>query len=466
MTQTIRTGDNRRASWVITDPAEVVAVSINSEEWVRRVDAAPPSTRCGLTADLAAVVGAAIPDDDPAWRRRYSERIARAVVRAGYRPAREAEREATPPSGGEGDERGSTRLAAPGTSPDYEQEHARCSPYEQEHAEGCAHPAPVQDEAAVEALDLQDVIDRINDEGGYLMQQGFMDAAVADAARGVMDLYRAALDRGAVPGYGPTGARGGAGDLTDSALGPLVDRRGLLHKYDVVRTDGSSAPGGKHDSCAYFVLDMTHDPHAQPALTAYADDAEQQRPSLVADLRARYDLPTPPPAPVQDEAAVEGDSAWRHCRWNEPHKAVPKPGTEVDVVRATGREGAECATCGEALWRGERKTPLPFAPPSPVQDEAAVEALDDETFDRNRDASLKAAGYDLTDPYPEYSNEAVYEAYRLGWDDRGAVPGYGPTGARGGAGEVVVRRADVEAIMYGAYGSAVTDRLQAALDAS
>ena len=40
------------------------------------------------------------------------------------------------------------------------------------------------------APDVQDVIDRINDEGGYVMQQPYMKDAVECAARGVMDLYR------------------------------------------------------------------------------------------------------------------------------------------------------------------------------------------------------------------------------------------------------------------------------------
>lgn len=44
---------------------------------------------------------------------------------------------------------------------------------------------------------------------------------------------------------------------------------------------------------------------------------------------------------------------WRHCRYLEPHPAVVKPGSEVEKVRSTGKPGAECETCGEALW-GER----------------------------------------------------------------------------------------------------------------
>ena len=46
--------------------------------------------------------------------------------------------------------------------------------------------------------------------------------------------------------------------------------RGLYGKFEVRRVDGSDGPGGKHGGCDYFVLDITHDPHALPALRAYA----------------------------------------------------------------------------------------------------------------------------------------------------------------------------------------------------
>lgn len=62
--------------------------------------------------------------------------------------------------------------------------------------------------------------------------------------------------------------------------------RGLYNKFrSIERTDGTSAPGEKHDGCAYFVLDLTHDPYAVPALTRYAEACEQEYPALAADLR-------------------------------------------------------------------------------------------------------------------------------------------------------------------------------------
>jgi|CXWL01.1.fsa_nt_gi hypothetical protein len=63
------------------------------------------------------------------------------------------------------------------------------------------------------------------------------------------------------------------------------ETRGLYDKFAVERTDGSSEPGGKHDGCRYYVLDLTHDPFARPALLAYAVACEADYPLLAADLR-------------------------------------------------------------------------------------------------------------------------------------------------------------------------------------
>lgn len=60
--------------------------------------------------------------------------------------------------------------------------------------------------------------------------------------------------------------------------------RGLYGKYKVERIDGSSGPGGKHENCLYFVLDLNHDPYALFALSAYAKACEEEFPNLAADL--------------------------------------------------------------------------------------------------------------------------------------------------------------------------------------
>ena len=60
--------------------------------------------------------------------------------------------------------------------------------------------------------------------------------------------------------------------------------RGIYHKYDVKRTDGSSEPGKKHEYCAYFVLDLEHDDFAIVALKAYAKACRKRCPALAADI--------------------------------------------------------------------------------------------------------------------------------------------------------------------------------------
>lgn len=67
-----------------------------------------------------------------------------------------------------------------------------------------------------------------------------------------------------------------------------AEQQGLFRKFDVRRTDGSDAPGGKHHGCRYFVLDMDHDVHAAPALRAYARDVAGTHPLLAADLHAQF----------------------------------------------------------------------------------------------------------------------------------------------------------------------------------
>lgn len=68
--------------------------------------------------------------------------------------------------------------------------------------------------------------------------------------------------------------------------------RGLYDKFDVRRTAGSSEPGGKHEGCEYFVLDLTHDKHAEAALRAYAESCAAEYPLLSNDIRRKLDIAT------------------------------------------------------------------------------------------------------------------------------------------------------------------------------
>ncbi len=79
--------------------------------------------------------------------------------------------------------------------------------------------------------------------------------------------------------------------------------RGLYLKFRVERTDGKSARGKKHFGCRYFALDLDCDPHAIPALAAYAESCRADLPLLAADLDVELDRIRKaaglPPKPVE-----------------------------------------------------------------------------------------------------------------------------------------------------------------------
>lgn len=60
--------------------------------------------------------------------------------------------------------------------------------------------------------------------------------------------------------------------------------RGLYQKFNVFRNDGRDEQGEKHEGCKYFVLDIDHDPHALPALAAYAKSCREDFPALAYDI--------------------------------------------------------------------------------------------------------------------------------------------------------------------------------------
>jgi hypothetical protein len=65
------------------------------------------------------------------------------------------------------------------------------------------------------------------------------------------------------------------------------EQRGLYDKFNVSRTDGSSDPGGKHEHDEHFVLNLTTDKHAIPAITAYIESCADEYPVLAADLKVK-----------------------------------------------------------------------------------------------------------------------------------------------------------------------------------
>ena len=64
----------------------------------------------------------------------------------------------------------------------------------------------------------------------------------------------------------------------------MAEDEGLINKYAVRRRDGRDTQGDKHRNCRYFVLDVSHDPFAVPALRAYAEACKEKKPVLSAQL--------------------------------------------------------------------------------------------------------------------------------------------------------------------------------------
>jgi hypothetical protein len=70
------------------------------------------------------------------------------------------------------------------------------------------------------------------------------------------------------------------------------EEQGLYRKFFIRRTDSSDVPGGKHDGCEYFFLDLTHDQYALETIAYYAQACKATHPELSKDLmeltRARF----------------------------------------------------------------------------------------------------------------------------------------------------------------------------------
>lgn len=106
---------------------------------------------------------------------------------------------------------------------------------------------------------------------------------------------------------------------------------GLYEKFRVERTDGKSAPGQKHEGCRYFVLDVTHDPLAPPALRAYAASARAAGYGPLADdLDAMAWKATPPTAPTTPapEAKRDGYDALTDAEGRDLVEAIDRTKAE------------------------------------------------------------------------------------------------------------------------------------------
>lgn len=109
--------------------------------------------------------------------------------------------------------------------------------------------------------------------------------------------------------------------------------RGLYAKYNVSRTDGSDAPGGKHEGCQLFVLDLTHDGPARLAARVYAEAVEAEYPLLAKDLRDQIAKFTP----------------------EQPTPLCPAcQSTNVNAMTLSPTDGGYDSTCGDCSNRFKR----------------------------------------------------------------------------------------------------------------
>jgi hypothetical protein len=113
-----------------------------------------------------------------------------------------------------------------------------------------------------------------------------------------------------------------------SADGPLIN------KYSVFRNDAQDKPGLKHADCELFVLDVTHDPYAVPALARYIEVCSETHPVLALDLRKMIDRA-------------------RQKEWARIQDEVDKPLCQVFSAGQDGKQGNPigwifwCPGCGE-----------------------------------------------------------------------------------------------------------------------
>lgn len=105
---------------------------------------------------------------------------------------------------------------------------------------------------------------------------------------------------------------------------PPVDKRntGLYRKFQVTRTDGSSSPGGKHENCEYFVLDLDHDKFALPALKAYAMACVSEYPALSIDLQTKIGERFRPSPPARKNSAETAEKPVDAMRFQAIEKKV------------------------------------------------------------------------------------------------------------------------------------------------
>jgi len=68
----------------------------------------------------------------------------------------------------------------------------------------------------------------------------------------------------------------------------MPENKAIYPKYMVYRMDGKDNVGEKHEKCDLFVLDLTHDPAAIPAMAMFVTACADDRPALSASVWATF----------------------------------------------------------------------------------------------------------------------------------------------------------------------------------
>lgn len=175
------------------------------------------------------------------------------------------------------------------------------------------------------------------------------DSIAAYERRGKRIEYAQALASKAQPSGGAVGA------LPERNPSRSNADQGLYRKFDVRRTDGSDATGEKHDGCEYFVLDLTHDPHAIPALCAYAQACASTHPRLSADILARYQTVAIAALSQPAPAAQNVPEGWEITSMTFLADALEKRGDDLSTDAASWLRKYAAPTPPSAGVEGEWK---------------------------------------------------------------------------------------------------------------
>jgi hypothetical protein len=188
--------------------------------------------------------------------------------------------------------------------------------------------------------------------------------------------------------------------------------RGVYAKFSVERTDPGSA--ARHQGCDYFVLDITHDPHAAAALTAYADSCRSDFPALAADLDGKAGRPDVEPVgapkvapkysaartePTAEEAAEAACRATHPTRWEHAILSHPCDNCTAGARAVLALLPQRCAPSVEEIARRLHRADCDCPEP----------AAEDHDVDYSRLAEDVAAV--LT------AQPTVREAKAAGWDE-------------------------------------------------